>query len=171
MPPRWVCWRESASERDVTWRRWLRDTCCFCFASEHTRERERVCLCVDYKYVNNFVALSSSSIFFLQTPSLLKRAGTDKLREVFQKYASVQKNGEHYMTSEDFVRKFLGLFVETAFNDVSMGISIAKPVSQTATCITGSLQGYSRSHSVISKQQQELLELLPHTALISCACW
>lgn len=57
----------------------------------------------------------------------MKRAGTDKLREVFQKYASVQKNGEHYMTSEDFVRKFLGLFVETAFNDVSMGISIAKP--------------------------------------------
>ncbi|KAH8307977.1 hypothetical protein KR059_003763, partial [Drosophila kikkawai] len=55
-----------------------------------------------------------------QTPSLLKRAGTDKLREVFLKYASLQKNGEHYMTSEDFVRKFLGLFTESAFNDESV---------------------------------------------------
>ncbi|XP_020811509.1 calcium-binding mitochondrial carrier protein Aralar1 isoform X1 [Drosophila serrata] len=54
------------------------------------------------------------------TPSLLKRAGTDKLREVFLKYASLQKNGEHYMTSEDFVRKFLGLFSESAFNDESV---------------------------------------------------
>ncbi|KAL7730451.1 hypothetical protein ACLKA6_016674 [Drosophila palustris] len=55
-----------------------------------------------------------------ESPSLLKRAGTDKLREVFQKYASLQKDGEHYMTSEDFVRKFLGLFTEAAFNDESV---------------------------------------------------
>ncbi|KAH8311377.1 hypothetical protein KR044_005989, partial [Drosophila immigrans] len=55
-----------------------------------------------------------------QTPSLLKRASTDKLREVFQNYASIQKDGEQYMTSEDFVRKFLGLFTETAFNDESV---------------------------------------------------
>ncbi|XP_034114498.1 calcium-binding mitochondrial carrier protein Aralar1 isoform X2 [Drosophila nasuta] len=54
------------------------------------------------------------------TPSLLKRASTDKLREVFQKYASIQKDGEQYMTSEDFVRKFLGLFTEAAFNDESV---------------------------------------------------
>ncbi|KAH8398697.1 hypothetical protein KR215_011859, partial [Drosophila sulfurigaster] len=55
-----------------------------------------------------------------QTPSLLKRASTDKLREVFQKYASIQKDGEQFMTSEDFVRKFLGLFTEAAFNDESV---------------------------------------------------
>ncbi|XP_034114496.1 calcium-binding mitochondrial carrier protein Aralar1 isoform X1 [Drosophila albomicans] len=55
-----------------------------------------------------------------ETPSLLKRASTDKLREVFQKYASIQKDGEQYMTSEDFVRKFLGLFTEAAFNDESV---------------------------------------------------
>ncbi|KAH8406944.1 hypothetical protein KR222_000894 [Zaprionus bogoriensis] len=55
-----------------------------------------------------------------QTPSLLKRAGTEKLREVFQKYASLQKDGEQYMTSEDFVRKFLGLFTDVAFNDESV---------------------------------------------------
>ncbi|XP_062125956.1 calcium-binding mitochondrial carrier protein Aralar1 isoform X3 [Drosophila sulfurigaster albostrigata] len=55
-----------------------------------------------------------------ETPSLLKRASTDKLREVFQKYASIQKDGEQFMTSEDFVRKFLGLFTEAAFNDESV---------------------------------------------------
>ncbi|XP_032596360.1 calcium-binding mitochondrial carrier protein Aralar1 isoform X2 [Drosophila grimshawi] len=54
------------------------------------------------------------------TPSLLKRAGTDKLRDVFLKYASLQKDGDHFMTSEDFVRKFLGLFTDTAFNDESV---------------------------------------------------
>ncbi|XP_017849308.1 calcium-binding mitochondrial carrier protein Aralar1 isoform X2 [Drosophila busckii] len=54
------------------------------------------------------------------TPSFLKRASTDKLRDVFLKYASMQKDGEHYMTSEDFVRKFLGLFTENAFNDESV---------------------------------------------------
>ncbi|KAL9891722.1 calcium-binding mitochondrial carrier protein Aralar1 isoform X1 [Glossina fuscipes] len=53
-------------------------------------------------------------------PSFLKRASTDKLREVFLKYASYQKNGEYFMTSEDFVRKFLGLFTDAAFNDESV---------------------------------------------------
>ncbi|XP_058978344.1 calcium-binding mitochondrial carrier protein Aralar1 isoform X1 [Musca domestica] len=53
-------------------------------------------------------------------PSFLKRANTDKLREVFLKYASYQKNDEHFMTSEDFVRKFLGLFTDVAFNDESV---------------------------------------------------
>ncbi|KAI8119802.1 Calcium-binding mitochondrial carrier protein Aralar1 [Lucilia cuprina] len=52
--------------------------------------------------------------------SFLKRASTDKLREVFQKYATYEKNGEHFMTSEDFVRKFLGLFTDAAFNDESV---------------------------------------------------
>ncbi|XP_037821077.1 calcium-binding mitochondrial carrier protein Aralar1 isoform X2 [Lucilia sericata] len=52
--------------------------------------------------------------------SFLKRASTDKLREVFQKYATYEKNGEHFMTSDDFVRKFLGLFTDAAFNDESV---------------------------------------------------
>ncbi|KAL9891727.1 calcium-binding mitochondrial carrier protein Aralar1 isoform X4 [Glossina fuscipes] len=56
----------------------------------------------------------------LEGPSFLKRASTDKLREVFLKYASYQKNGEYFMTSEDFVRKFLGLFTDAAFNDESV---------------------------------------------------
>ncbi|XP_055923163.1 calcium-binding mitochondrial carrier protein Aralar1 isoform X2 [Eupeodes corollae] len=53
-------------------------------------------------------------------PSHLKRASTDKLKDVFLKYASKQKDGEAYMTSEDFVRKYLGLFTDAAFNDESV---------------------------------------------------
>lgn len=47
-----------------------------------------------------------------QGAGYLKRADTDKLHEIFLKYATVDKNGEKYITSEDFVRKFLGLFDE-----------------------------------------------------------
>lgn len=50
----------------------------------------------------------------------MKRATTERLREVFQKYASVENNGEKFITSEDFVRKYLGLFTEIAFNEVSI---------------------------------------------------
>lgn len=45
----------------------------------------------------------------------LKRATTEKLREVFNKYATHEANGELYMTSEDFVRGFLG----QSYNEVS----------------------------------------------------
>jgi solute carrier family 25 (mitochondrial aspartate/glutamate transporter), member 12/13 len=55
----------------------------------------------------------------LQNPSHLKRASTEKLREIFNRYASKEINGEKYMTSEDFVRKYLGLFPDSNFNDVS----------------------------------------------------
>lgn len=55
-----------------------------------------------------------------QNPSHLKRASTDKLREIFNRYASKDINGEKFMTSEDFVRKFLGLFPDSNFNDVSL---------------------------------------------------
>lgn len=55
----------------------------------------------------------------LQGPAHIKRAPTDKLREVFQKYASQQKNGEHFMTSEDFIRSYLGLYSESTYNKVS----------------------------------------------------
>lgn len=89
-----------------------------------TRERERERESARARCARIFVTICAirSVIWFfvlLQTPSLLKRASTDKLREVFLKYASLQKDGEHYMTSEDFVRKFLGLFTDSAFNDVS----------------------------------------------------
>ncbi|XP_073942676.1 calcium-binding mitochondrial carrier protein aralar1 isoform X1 [Choristoneura fumiferana] len=50
----------------------------------------------------------------------LKRAGTDRLHEIFLKFATVEKNGERFITSEDFVRKFLGLFDENDFNKESV---------------------------------------------------
>jgi solute carrier family 25 aspartate/glutamate transporter 12/13 len=53
-------------------------------------------------------------------PSHLKRASTEKLKEIFQKYASITKSGEQFMTSDDFVRRFLGLFPEQNFNEESI---------------------------------------------------
>nr|XP_021187689.2 calcium-binding mitochondrial carrier protein Aralar1 isoform X2 [Helicoverpa armigera] len=50
----------------------------------------------------------------------LKRADTDRLHEIFLKYATVEKNGERHITSEDFVRKFLGLFEEDDYNAESV---------------------------------------------------
>lgn len=38
----------------------------------------------------------------------LKRANPSALHDIFCKYASVEKNGEKFMTAEDFVLKFLG---------------------------------------------------------------
>ncbi|XP_040172502.1 calcium-binding mitochondrial carrier protein Aralar1 isoform X4 [Anopheles arabiensis] len=43
-----------------------------------------------------------------ENPMHIKRASTEKLREIFGKYATQQINGEPYMTSADFVRSFLG---------------------------------------------------------------
>lgn len=57
-------------------------------------------------------------LVYLQGPTEIKRATTEKLREVFQKYASQRRNGEHFMTSEDFIRGYLGLFPEENFNKV-----------------------------------------------------
>lgn len=45
----------------------------------------------------------------------IKRASTDKLREIFARYATQQINGELFMTSEEFVRGFLG----QSYNEVS----------------------------------------------------
>lgn len=56
----------------------------------------------------------------MQGKTHLKRASTEKLREIFDKYASEQVSGEKFMTSEDFVRKFLGLFQDPNYNKVSV---------------------------------------------------
>ncbi|CAO1429310.1 unnamed protein product [Diamesa serratosioi] len=52
--------------------------------------------------------------------SYLKRASTDKLHEVFNKYATKEEKGERFMSSEDFVRGFLGLFPDSSFNEQSV---------------------------------------------------
>ncbi|XP_014665799.1 PREDICTED: calcium-binding mitochondrial carrier protein Aralar2-like [Priapulus caudatus] len=45
-----------------------------------------------------------------------ERADPDALREVFLKYTSVEKNGERFMTPDDFVRGYLGLYAEENYN-------------------------------------------------------
>ncbi|XP_022237343.1 calcium-binding mitochondrial carrier protein Aralar1-like isoform X1 [Limulus polyphemus] len=52
--------------------------------------------------------------------SVVKRADPDRLREIFEKYASVEKNGDKFMTPEDFVRRFLGLFQDSNYNRESV---------------------------------------------------
>ncbi|KAH9643319.1 hypothetical protein HF086_012989 [Spodoptera exigua] len=55
-----------------------------------------------------------------QGAGYLKRADTDRLHEIFLKFATVDRNGEKFITSEDFVRKFLGLFEEDDYNAESV---------------------------------------------------
>lgn len=50
----------------------------------------------------------------------LKRADPDRLHDIFLKYATTEKDGEPCITSEVFVRKFLGLFDEDDFNKESV---------------------------------------------------
>ncbi|XP_058443146.1 calcium-binding mitochondrial carrier protein Aralar1 isoform X3 [Malaya genurostris] len=53
---------------------------------------------------------------FRTSPLHLKRATTDKLREIFSKYATHEVNGELFMTAEDFVWSFLG----QSYNEASV---------------------------------------------------
>lgn len=50
----------------------------------------------------------------------MKRASTDKLREIFNRYSSKVENGERFMTSDDFVKGFLGIYKEQSFNQVNI---------------------------------------------------
>lgn len=67
--------------------------------------------------------------FFVQFQgrSNIKRAPTEKLRDVFNKYAShTTDTGEKYMTDEDFVRKYLGFFPEENYNKVKGFFTLKK---------------------------------------------
>lgn len=60
-------------------------------------------------------------VFVLQgSGGYLKRANSDRLNEIFERYASVEKEGVKYMTCDDFVQKFLGLLQETNSNKESI---------------------------------------------------
>lgn len=59
---------------------------------------------------------------FFQTIGYLKRGDGDKLKAVFEKYASANVDGVQYMTDEDFVVKFLKLFPESGFNKHSVNL-------------------------------------------------
>ncbi|CAJ0957825.1 unnamed protein product, partial [Mesorhabditis belari] len=47
----------------------------------------------------------------------IPRANPEHLRPIFEKYASTNRNGKKFMTSEDFIRRFLGLYTEENFNE------------------------------------------------------
>lgn len=52
----------------------------------------------------------------LQGTHSQRRADQAKLKQVFDKHASVVKDGERYMTHEDFIRRFLKLFTHDNYN-------------------------------------------------------
>jgi len=45
-----------------------------------------------------------------------RRADPEKLKEIFDKYASVEQNGERFMTPDDFVRNYLGIYKSENYN-------------------------------------------------------
>ena len=46
----------------------------------------------------------------------MKRADSEQLKSIFEKYASTRLDDELYMTDEDFLVKFLKIFPEKNFN-------------------------------------------------------
>ncbi|XP_034939163.1 calcium-binding mitochondrial carrier protein Aralar1 isoform X1 [Chelonus insularis] len=52
----------------------------------------------------------------------LKRANSERLHEIFQQYATQEKNGERFMTSSDFVRSYLGLYTNVDYNPDSVAL-------------------------------------------------
>ncbi|XP_011335783.1 calcium-binding mitochondrial carrier protein Aralar1 isoform X5 [Ooceraea biroi] len=52
----------------------------------------------------------------------LKRANTERLHEIFNQYATQEKNGERFMTASDFVRSYLGLYTDADYNPDSVNL-------------------------------------------------
>ncbi|KAK6631068.1 Calcium-binding mitochondrial carrier protein Aralar1 [Polyplax serrata] len=67
----------------------------------------------------------STNFNYIYTPGsggYLKRANSEKLHEIFNKYASTEKDGVRYMTSNDFIRGYLGIYTADDRNDESVGL-------------------------------------------------
>ncbi|KAJ1359071.1 hypothetical protein KIN20_017697 [Parelaphostrongylus tenuis] len=52
--------------------------------------------------------------------SAIPRANPATLRSIFERYASETKNNKKYMTPDDFIRRYLGLFTEENYNRESV---------------------------------------------------
>ncbi|KAG8040178.1 hypothetical protein G9C98_000748 [Cotesia typhae] len=52
----------------------------------------------------------------------LKRANSERLHEIFDQYATQEKNGERFMTPSDFVRSYLGLYTDSDYNPDSVAL-------------------------------------------------
>ncbi|XP_043483185.1 calcium-binding mitochondrial carrier protein Aralar1 isoform X1 [Leptopilina heterotoma] len=66
--------------------------------------------------LDSFVTRASSQ----EGSGYLKRANSDRLNEIFNQYATQEKNGERFMTPADFVRSYLGLYTDADFNPDSV---------------------------------------------------
>ncbi|XP_031783557.1 calcium-binding mitochondrial carrier protein Aralar1 isoform X3 [Nasonia vitripennis] len=55
-------------------------------------------------------------------PGYLKRANSERLHEIFNQYATKEKNGEKFMTPSDFVRSYLGFYTDSGFNPDSVAL-------------------------------------------------
>lgn len=61
----------------------------------------------------------------LQGGGYLKRANPEVLKHIFNKYASIEKDGEKFMTPEDFVIRYLGFFDSENYNTESVQLLAA----------------------------------------------
>uniref|UniRef100_A0A8C9PCY3 Uncharacterized protein n=1 Tax=Spermophilus dauricus TaxID=99837 RepID=A0A8C9PCY3_SPEDA len=52
----------------------------------------------------------------MSSVALTKRADPAELRTIFLKYASIEKNGEFFMSPNDFVTRYLNIFGESQPN-------------------------------------------------------
>jgi len=64
--------------------------------------------------------LKTASCQSLNGQGYIKRADTQKLKDVFEKYASLEVDGVKYMTDEDFVIKYLELLPAANYNKESL---------------------------------------------------
>ncbi|KAF7263579.1 hypothetical protein GWI33_001825 [Rhynchophorus ferrugineus] len=60
--------------------------------------------------------MTAKSVVFLEGGGYLKRAQPVQLQDIFNKYATVEKNGERFMSPEDFIIKYLGLLDADNYN-------------------------------------------------------
>ncbi|CAI4226539.1 unnamed protein product [Auanema sp. JU1783] len=52
----------------------------------------------------------------LASRGYIPRANPEHLRPIFERFATKKKNGKLFMSSEDFIRKYLGLYTEENYN-------------------------------------------------------
>ncbi|XP_034248788.1 calcium-binding mitochondrial carrier protein Aralar1 isoform X2 [Thrips palmi] len=70
--------------------------------------------------VSNLAPLPASSCRHKASAGYLKRASTDQLQDIFNKYASEEVDGVKYMRAGDFIQRFLGFIPDKDFNEESV---------------------------------------------------
>ncbi|XP_032784962.2 calcium-binding mitochondrial carrier protein Aralar1 isoform X1 [Daphnia magna] len=75
-----------------------------------------------HTFGHKLLSLFSIPARCLQGVSTVKRAPTEELKAIFEKYASVSKGSEKLMTSADFIRGFLGLFPDANYDPASVAL-------------------------------------------------